>query len=184
MLNMTALKISLDKGFTAVHKYAFGVSLITIPQIYIAIILTKYITDNPIILETLEKAGIFIFIALSFYFYRESKKDKIKVDDLKAKKENPFLAGITLSLLNMFAIPFYCGIVVFLDTFNLFSFKIIHIISFIIGSFLGTFYILYLYGKFAKLIQQKTGKITKDINLVLSILTALVAIISVIKLLI
>ena len=62
MLNMTALKISLEEGREAVNKYALGVSLIVIPQVIIAILLTEYMAENPTILETLEKAGIVIFI--------------------------------------------------------------------------------------------------------------------------
>ncbi|MFT6870753.1 LysE family transporter [Polaribacter sp.] len=182
MLNMTALKISLEEGREAANKYALGVSLIVIPQVIIAILLTKYIAENPRVLETLEKAGIVIFIFLTFYFYRESKKSKIQVDGIKSKKQHPFLSGITLSLLNMFAIPFFCGVAVLLDTFKLFSFDILSQIFFTFGSVIGAFYILYLYGKFAKIIQKKTGKLTKDINLILAILTALVAIISLVKL--
>jgi hypothetical protein len=53
---------------------------------------------------------------------------------------------------------------------------------FITGAVIGTFCILFLYGKFAKSIQQKTGKLTKDIHIILSILTALVAVITFIKL--
>lgn len=181
MLNMTALKISLEKGKEAANKYALGVSIVTIPQIYIAILLTKYITENPKILETLDKVGIVIFILLSFYFYRESKKSKIQVEGMKSKEENPFLVGITLSVLNMFAIPFFAVTAITLDSFNLFSFDVTSILFFITGSVIGTFYILFLYGKFAKIIQQKTGKLTKDINLILAILTGLVAIFTSIK---
>ena len=181
MLNMTSLKISLEKGREAANKYALGISLIVSLQTYIAVILTKYIAENPSILETLDKIGIVIFILLSYYFYKESKKDKINVEELKPKKENPFLTGITLSSLNMFAIPFFCGTVILLDSFNLFIFEFIPILAFVFGSVLGTFYILFLYGKFAKIIQQKTGKLTKDINIILSIITAFVAIITIIK---
>ena len=182
MLNMTALKISLEKGRDAANKYALGVSLIVIPQVYIAVVLTKYIAENPKILETLEKAGIVIFILLSYYFFKESKKSKIKVEGIKNKNENPFLTGITLSTLNMFAIPFFSGTVITLDVFKLFSFNLIPVLFFILGSIIGTFYILFLYGKFAKTIQSKTGKLTKDINIILSVLTALVAVFTIIKL--
>jgi threonine/homoserine/homoserine lactone efflux protein len=182
MLNMTALKISLEKGREAVKKYALGVSIAAIPQVIIAVILTKYIDKNPTILETLEKAGILVFIGLSYYFYKESKKGKVKVVAMKSKKEQPFLIGITLSLLNMFAIPFFCGIIVILDLFNLFSFDVLPLLFFILGAVIGTFCILLLYGKFAKKIQQKTGKLTKDINIVLAILTGLVAVFTCIKL--
>ena len=83
MLNMSALKISLEKGRESANKYALGVSLIVIPQLLIAVFLTKYIAENPTILETLEKAGIVIFMVLSYYFYKESKKVNIKVDTIK-----------------------------------------------------------------------------------------------------
>ena len=182
MLNMTALKITIEKDRNNANKYALGVSLMVIPQVYIAAFLTKHLAENPTVIQTLEKAGIFIFILLSYYFYRESKKSKIKVEGLKSKKENSFLAGITLSLLNMFAIPFFCGIIIFLDTFNQFNFDIVPLLFFTLGSILGTFYILFLYGKYAKEIQKKAGRIIKDINLVLSVLTGLVAVIALLKL--
>ena len=182
MLNMTALKITIEKDRNNANKYALGVSLMVIPQVYIAAFLTKHLAENPTVIQTLEKAGIFIFILLSYYFYRESKKSKIKVEGLKSKKENPFLAGITLSLLNMFAIPFFCGIIIFLDTFNQLNFDIVPLLFFTLGSILGTFYILFLYGKYAKEIQKKAGRIIKDINLVLSVLTGLVAVITLLKL--
>ena len=182
MLNMTAIKVSLEKGIEASKKYALGVSLVAIPQVVIAVILTKYIAENPTILETLEKVGIVIFIGLSYYFYNESKKGKIKTESIKSKKENPFLTGITLSFLNMFAIPFFCGIIVALDLFELFSFEVFPILFFILGTIFGTFCILFVYARFANIIQQKTGKLTKDINIILSVLTALVAVITFIKL--
>ena len=182
MLNMTTIRISLEKGVEGAKKYALGVSLAAIPQVVIAVILTKYIAENPTILETLEKVGIVIFIGLSYYFYNESKKGKIKTESIKSKKENPFLTGITLSFLNMFAIPFFCGIIVALDLFELFSFEVFPIFFFILGTILGTFCILFVYARFANIIQQKTGKLTKDINIILSVLTALVALITFIKL--
>ena len=181
MLNMTAIRISLEKGVEGAKKYAIGVSLVAIPQVVIAVILTKYIAENPTILETLEKVGIIIFIGLSYYFYNESKKGKIKTESIKSKKENPFLTGITLSFLNMFAIPFFCGIIVALDLFELFSFEVFPIFFFILGTILGTFCILFDNPKEQR-IQQKTGKLTKDINIILSVLTALVAVITFIKL--
>ncbi|QXP72266.1 LysE family transporter [Polaribacter sp. R2A056_3_33] len=182
MLNMTALKISLEKGRLAANKYACGVSLIIIPQVIIAVVLTKYIAENPTILETLEKVGIVVFITLSYYFYNESKKEKIKIDEVNIKEINPLLTGISLSALNMFGIPFFSGTIITLDVFKLFSFEAVSVLFFTLGSVLGTFYILFLYGKFAKVIQEKTGKLTKDINLILSIITGLVAVFTFIKL--
>ena len=69
----------------------------------------------------------------------------------------------------MFAIPFFCGTVVTLDLFNLFNFDAFSVLFFVLGTSLGTFYILFLYGKYAKQIQKKAGKLIKDINLFLSV---------------
>ena len=182
MLNITALKIRLEKGKIATNKYAIGVSIVVLLQVYIAVLLTEYITENPAVIETLEKAGIIIFLLLSHYFYKESKKSKIHIETSKAKSENPLLTGLTLSILNMFAIPFFSGTIITLETFNLFSFNFIPVLFFTLGSAIGTFFILFLYGAFAKVIQKKTGKLTKDINIILSILTGLVAVFAVIKL--
>lgn len=181
MLNMTALKISLENE-KGTYKYALGVSLIVFLQAYIAVFLSKYIAENQVVLEYLEKSGIVVFIFLSFYFYKESKKSKIKKAKTNENKETPFLKGIFLSTLNIFAIPFFCFVTSILEAFSLFSFSFIPVFFFVLGSVIGTFYILFLYGKYAKIIQKKTGKLTKDINGILSIITALVAFFSVITL--
>jgi len=177
---MTALKTSLEKEEKEVKKYALGVSLVVIAQVYFAVFLTKHLAENLTVLEALEKAGIFIFILLSYYFYNSSTKGKAK--EPKTKRENPFLIGVTLSFLNMFAIPFFCGTVVTLDLFNLFNFDAFSVLFFVLGTSLGTFYILFLYGKYAKQIQKKAGKLIKDINLFLSVLTGLVALFMLLKL--
>ncbi|CAI8361644.1 MAG: Uncharacterised protein [Polaribacter sejongensis] len=180
MLNMTALKTSIEKEEKEVKKYALGVSLVVIAQVYLAVLLTKHLAENLTVIEALEKVGVFIFILLSYYFYSSSTKGKAK--EPKTKRENPFLIGVTLSFLNMFAIPFFCGTVVTLDLFNLFNFDAFSVLFFVLGTSLGTFYILFLYGKYAKQIQKKAGKLIKDINLFLSFLTGLVALFMLLKL--
>ena len=181
MLNMTALKISLEKNKKEANLYALGVSFVVFIQVYVGVILTEYIAKNPHFLEALEKVGAGIFILLSVYFYRASKKEKAQVNIATTKKENSFLRGLLLSALNMFAIPFFCGVTATLEMFDLFNFDKGPIAFFMIGSLFGTFCILFLYGKYAMDIQKKTGKLTKDINLILSILTGLVAVFTIIK---
>ena len=181
MLNMTALKISLEKNHREANFYSLGVSLIVSVQAFIAIILTKYITENPSILENLEKAGTVIFILLSIYFYKQSKKQKQQEKASNDRKGNSFLSGILLSMLNMFSIPFFCGVTATLELFNLMSFDKFPVTFFIIGSTIGTFCILFLYGKYANFIQKKTGELTKDISLILSIITGSVAVFMLIK---
>jgi threonine/homoserine/homoserine lactone efflux protein len=181
MLNMTALKISLEKNKKETNYYSLGVSLVVFVQAYIAILLTKYISENPHFLERLEKAGIVIFFLLSIYFFKQSKSKNQEVKASKERKGNSFLSGVLLSLLNMFAIPFFCGTIATLEMLDLMNFETFPIVFFSIGSTIGTFCILFLYGKYAKKIQKKTGKLTKDISLILSVITGLVAVFMLIK---
>ncbi len=181
MLNMTALKIRLQNDIKAAYKYVLGVSVVVLLQAYIAVFLSKYVLENPTILEVISQFGIVIFILLALYFYKESKKEKRAESNPKNSKKLFFITGLSLSSLNMFAFPFYCGVVAFLDVFKRFCFDIVSVVSFVVGTGVGTFSILFFYVKHATKIQEKTGRITKNINLVLSILTALVALISMLK---
>jgi threonine/homoserine/homoserine lactone efflux protein len=176
MLNMTALKISLEKGQKETNKYVLGVSLVVLLQAYVAVFLTKYISENPTILETLEQAGIFVFAALSVYFYRASKKTKTSIEGKTETAQQSFLTGLLLSAFNIFSIPFFFGVIV-----AFFSFEAVPVFFFVVGSFLGTFLILFLYGKFAKRLQRLTGKLTNDINIILAVLTGFIAVFTAIK---
>jgi len=178
VLNMTALKIRLDSNKKEFTKFTTGVSIIVFIQVYIAIYIIKYLADKPTFIEMLEKTGIVVLFVLSVYFYKQHKKER-KQKELVRK--NSFLMGIILSTLNMFAIPFFCGTTAFLISFNFFSFNTIAVLTFVLGTVFGTYYVLHLYGKFAGVIQQKTGNFTNNINLILSFITLGFALFTIIK---
>ena len=181
MLNMTATKISIEKGKTDAIKYAIGVSIVVFIQVYIAIIFTNYLRNNPFFVQSLQKIAIVIFILLSVYFFKQFKQDKNQVKAIKKNYTNSFSTGILLSLLNMFAIPFYCGVTTTLDIYGWFNFSQVTILLFVIGSTLGTFILLYTYSKYALIIQNKSKILSKNLNLVLSFLTGGFALITLIK---
>jgi threonine/homoserine/homoserine lactone efflux protein len=178
VLNMTALKICLNDSKKEFTKFTLGVSLVVFIQVYISIYIIQYLSDNLIFIEILEKAGVVVLLFLSVYFYRQNKKEKKQIE---IRRKNSFLRGVFLSTLNMFAIPFFSGAAVFLMSFNLFSFDIVSTLLFVIGSVIGTYFILYLYGRFANIIQQKTGRLTNHINLILSFITTSFAVFTFLK---
>jgi hypothetical protein len=169
VLNMTALKIRLDGSKKEFSNFTLGVSLVVFIQAYVSIYIIEYLSDNRVFIELLEKSGIVVLLFLSVYFYKQNQKEKKQIE---IRRKNSFFVGVFLSTLNMFAIPFFCGSAVFLMTFNLFSFDIVSTLLFVVGSVIGTYFILYLYGRFANRIQQKTGNLTNHINLILSFITA------------
>lgn len=180
VLNMTALKIRLQNEPKEFNYFLLGVLLIVLFQASISVYLTSYISSNLMLIKILEKSGIVVLIFLSIYFYLLNKKEKKEISITK-KQKHTFFNGIILSLLNMFAIPFFCGIIALLSSYQLMNFDVVSTFLFVFGSVLGAFYILYLYGKFAHKIQQKTGKLTNNINLILSCITGGFALFSFLK---
>jgi hypothetical protein len=180
VLNITGLKIKLQGNKKKFNHFIIGVLVIVFFQAYVAVYLTVYISNNRILIGFLEKTAIIVLLFLSIYFYHLSRKEKREVP-INQKNKNSFLTGILLSTLNMFAIPFFCGIVAFLSSYNLIDFNYTSIFLFISGSVIGTFYILFLYGKYAEIIQKKTGNMTQNINLILSCITGLFALFTFLK---
>ncbi len=182
MLNMTATKISLNNGKKEAIKYAFGVSFIVLLQAYLATLFTRYLSSHPAFVNSLQKIALVIFSILSFYFYKQYKKEKVKITVKKDAYKNTFIVGVLLSSLNMFSIPFYCGVTTALDVTGWLQFLQKYIISFVLGSAIGTFLLLYMYLKYASFIQSKSKKLSRNLNLILSILTGVLSVITLMKL--
>jgi len=172
MLNMTSVKISIERGKYNAIKFALGVSTIVLLQSYGAVFFTKYLNENPDFILILQRIAVVIFAILSVYFYRENRK----------ANKNTFVIGLFLSALNMFAIPFYYGIITVLMNTGLLQLSQNNILLFVIGSAIGTFIILYLYPNFAKIIPLISKKSSHKLNMVLSVLTGALAVITLIKL--
>ena len=181
MLNMTTVKISIERGKINAIKFALGVSTIVFLQAYAAIFFIKFLKENPLFILTLQKVALVIFAMLSFYFYKEFKKENKTTSEFKQKCKDTFLVGLFLSALNMFAIPFYYGITTVLNNFGWMKLSQNNILLFVIGSAIGTFMILYSYSNFAKVLNKKNKVKSNKLSLVLSILTGVLAIITLIK---
>ena len=145
MLNMTTVKISMERGKNNALKFALGVSTIVFAQAYIAVFFTKFLKDNPDFIQILQKSALVIFMLLSIYFYREFKKENKNTSEFKQKCKDTFLVGLLLSVLNMFAIPFYYGITTILNNTGWLQLSQNNILLFVLGSAIGTFMVLYLY---------------------------------------
>ncbi len=75
MLNMTTVKIRIERGKFNAMKFAFGVSTIVLVQAYVAVFFIKYLKENPDFIQILQEIASVIFVLLSLYFYREFKKE-------------------------------------------------------------------------------------------------------------
>ncbi|MCD6544548.1 MAG: hypothetical protein J7K34_08565 [Flavobacteriaceae bacterium] len=101
--------------------------------------------------------------------------------EVTQKCSDRFLVGLFLSAINMFAIPFYYGIAIVLNNYGWLKLSQNNILLFVIGSAIGTFMILYSYSKFANFIKNKNKIKSNKLSLVLSILTGVLALITLVK---
>jgi len=175
---MTTVKISIERGKIKALKFALGVSTIVFFQAYIAIFFTKFLKENPEFIILLQKVALVIFILLSIYFFKEFKKENKNTSEFKQKCKDTFLIGLFLSILNMFAVPFYYGITTVLNNYGWLKLSQNNILLFVTGSAIGTFMILYSYSNFAKFIKNKSKLKSNKLSLVLSVLTGFLALIT------
>jgi len=179
MLNMTAVKTSLQKGKNEGIWFSLGAAMVVIPQAFIALVFAKYFAENPQVVERLEIAGIIVLFVLSFVFFKQARK-KFKGEGGKREGKS-FLLGMLMSGMNMLAIPFYLVLSSVLENRGLLQTEQPYIILFVSGVFLGAFSLFFLYASFAQIIQKKAQFIARNINYILSLLFLVLGILTLIK---
>ncbi len=177
MLNMTIAKLSVEENKRNALLFAFGAVSVVLIQSFVGAYFAKFLDANPHFSDNLKKFGTVIFILLTVFFIYNgirAKKPKVEVD-IKDKR-NRFIYGLTLSSLNMFAIPYYAFVSLTLASKDVFHFSLIGIIIFSVAATLGTFCIFYLYAVLFKKVEHKVGFITNNINFLIAAITGLVAV--------
>ncbi|SEN54622.1 Threonine/homoserine/homoserine lactone efflux protein [Flavobacterium sp. CF108] len=180
LINMTAAKINLKEGKKNALWFVIGAVLVIFFQVYVAVLFAQVIDNRPDVVTLLREIGFVIFSILTIYFLfiakepKTKKKSKIK----KSSKRSRFFLGILLSALNFFPIPYYVVVSVTLATYNLFVFENSIIFTFVLGSVLGSFAVLYSYIGFFEKIEKKTDYLMRNMNTIIGSITGLVAIVT------
>jgi len=177
LLNMTAAKIKMKEGKKNALSFVIGAVLIIFFQAYIAVLFARVIDNRPDVVILLREAGFIIFSILTIYFFFFAKdpiaKKKTKLK--KTSKKSSFFLGMLLSGLNFFPIPYYVVISVTLASYHLFVFENTIILTFVLGSVLGAFAILYSYIAFFGRIEKKNDYFIRNMNTIIGTITGLVA---------
>ncbi|MFC4738708.1 LysE family transporter [Flavobacterium ponti] len=182
MLNMTIAKLSITENKKQALLFAYGAVFVVLIQCFTGLYFAKFLDSHPVISDNLKKFGVVIFILLTIGFIYaglKSKKPNVEVE-IKDKK-NRIIYGITLSSLNMFAVPYYAFLSLTLASKNIFNFSLLSIIIFSIAAALGTYFIFYIYALLFKKIEHRVGFITNNINFLIAAVTGIVAITSLYK---
>ena len=182
LLNMTAAKISLREGYSRGIVFSIGVSVIVIAQTYVAVLFARYLSNHPDIVDILQRVALIIFILISVYYLFVAKERAKPQDEINNKsKKSRFFFGMFMSSLNVFPIPYQAYMSITLGTFGLMNFDLTSITSYVAGAAMGTFVMLYIYIFFFDRIKSQRLTSQKNMNYSIGIITALIALITLIN---
>ena len=186
LINMTAAKTSIIDGRNRAMLFVVGALIVIFFQTYISIIFAQYINNHHEIVILLREIGFFIFSALAIYFLIFAKKPKMEQKEkslqIKSNKSR-FFIGMLISAINFFPIPYYVFVSVTLASYKFFSFDALSIFSFAAGTVIGSFAVFYCYVVFFNKMKSKTDFFVKNMNFIIGIITAIIALITLINIL-
>ena len=184
LLNLTAAKISLKEGYLRGFIFSLGACVIVGFQTYLAAIFAKYLNQHLEIVEILKRVALVVFVIVSIYFFFLAKRDANakEIDALESKKSR-FFQGIFMSALNMFPIPYQAYIITTLVTIKWIFLDNLSIVAYVAGTVSGTFVGFYIYILFFEKIKNSKISSQKYMSLAIASITALVAIITLVNVL-
>lgn len=169
LLNMNAAKTSVEKGKKNGIVFGLGVGVVVMFQAYLAVRISKFLTQNPQVIEILMQAALVIFGTLAIFFWFKGKKqpkDTLTYD--KSKKRGSFTKGMFLAALNLLTIPYYAGMNTFFHSQGFMNYTVVDEIIFIFSAGCGTFLAMYLYVFYFDRMEQRTNRFSKNANYILS----------------
>jgi threonine/homoserine/homoserine lactone efflux protein len=186
LINMTAAKVSLTDGKKRAMMFVLGALIVIYFQTYISVIFAQYISNHLEVVILLREIGLAIFTTLSIYFifFAKTPEKKLVTDKLNLKsKRSRFFMGMLISALNFFPIPYYVLVSITLASYNIFVFNTITIYSLVFGVVAGSVSVFYLYVVFFNKMKSKTDYFFKNMNLIIGIVTGIIALITLINIL-
>ena len=173
MLNMTALKISLEHHRGQALRFVLGASSVIFIQALIAVTFAKFLAKNPELIHYLTYAAIGVFLLLAFFFYRQARR-KVQIQ-LKEGGTQSYWAGFSMAWMNMLGVPFFLGYSTILEAKGILKTQAPHNWLFAFGAMAGAFLLFMLYVSFAGVIQRRVQFIARNINYILSLLFLLLS---------
>ncbi len=181
LVNMTVAKTCVDDGKKAGLYVAIGASIVVLFQALVAVLLAKYIFDNPFVRNILLRTGLVIFLLLSIFFYVKARRHPHMEAHSKTPANKSIFKGMFIALLNVFPIPYFVAVGAAINVGGDLSYNWSLIITFILAASLGTFTTLYFYVLSFLRIEDKTEKFSKYSNYFMAVLMFVLVIITVIR---
>ena len=183
LLNMTAAKISLKEGHSSGLIFSLGICVVVGVQTFIAVLFARYLSKHPEVVSLLQRVAFVIFVLITIYFLvlANKTKSKSKPDREPRSKHSRFFFGMLLSVLNVFPIPYQAYMSLTVASLGLLSFDNIGIMSYVFGSAMGTFVMLYVYVFFFEKIKSKRLKSQKNMSRIIGVVTGIIALMTLVN---
>ncbi len=182
ILNMTAARTAIQRDVKTSIWFASGASLIVFFQAYVGMLLAKYLTTLPAVIETIQKAALVILSSLAIYFFYQGKRQHNHDNKPGENRGNGFSFGLFLSMLNVLAIPYHTAIASYFEAQELIRLENPFMSLYSTGASAGTFMVIWGYIRFAALIRRRAAYIARNINYILGIFCLVLLLITLIKL--
>ncbi|QCW98603.1 lysine transporter LysE [Aggregatimonas sangjinii] len=184
LLNMNAAKVSVEKGKLNGVIFSLGVSTMILIQAYIAVMISKFLFNNPAVIDWLLKIAVGVFAFFAIYFFRAARnKNPVVAKAVTVSKRNSYLKGFLLAAVNLLTIPYYSGLNAMWNASGWIKFEITDILIFVLAAGLGTFSVLYLYVFYFNKLDQKTDGFSKNSNYILCGLMVVLLIVTLFRIL-
>lgn len=181
LVNMTVAKTCVQKGKKNGIYVAAGASFVVLIQATIAVLLTRYIFDNPFVRNVLLRAGLVIFLILMVYFLIMAKYKRKKVEVSPTSGVKSILKGFMIGALNIFPIPYFVALSAALNVNGKVEYHMLNNTVFVLAASLGTFTTLYLYALFFAKIEAEETFFAKYSNYFMAGLMLILVIITFIR---
>ncbi|AMA48052.1 MULTISPECIES: LysE family transporter [Flavobacterium] len=185
MLNMRVAAISIKKSIRKAKEFILGVSIIVTLQSFLGFYFATFFQNHPQLTKNLKLVGIIIFIALTIFFLGKGVQNVIQTSKLEASetksKISPFYQGITLSILNVFPIPYYAFLSLYFSAFIPNFFTPIIGIAYVFGAVLGSALVYILYAFLFKKWESKISFFVKNVNFIIATVTGIIALFTLYK---
>ncbi len=170
MLNMSVVTTSLESGRTKGYWYAAGVVAVFFVQAATAIIGVNYLRVNPDLVELLGWWAIPVLACLAVYFLFKWYRQRTSPQSVEEQRENegnhhPFRQGISVSLVNFLAIPYFFAVGSWLMNDGVLSSAAMAKACYVLGAAAGAMLILAGYARSARWIDSHAHSISRHIHL-------------------
>lgn len=78
LINLTAAKTSATKGKLNGILFAVGAAIVVMIQAYLAVHISKYLFNNPFVIDVLLKIAVIVFSFFAIYFFVVARKRRTK----------------------------------------------------------------------------------------------------------